>query len=108
MPPQLTITSPPLPRFDPSPTLLERQNIVTLSVTDTPTPAATAKAASFPFAVAIPALIGGMALAVFGALMYLYCVRRKKRKRRVSGKGCQHILFSVQRPEAGWFTDARL
>ncbi|ORX40958.1 hypothetical protein BD324DRAFT_647861 [Kockovaella imperatae] len=86
MPPQPlpnpTITLPPPVEDVASPTLWERQNIVTLSVTETPTITAKPQPAKFPFAVAIPALAGGMAIAVIVALTYLYCVRRKKRQRR--------------------------
>lgn len=38
----------------------------------------------FPVAVAIPALVGGMAIAIIGALGWWWWSRKKSRERRVS------------------------
>jgi len=92
MPPQdplPTITPPPLPRsfdFGPTPTeLIERDSIVTVSVvaSNAATSSAAKKATAFPFAVAIPALVGGMALAIAGFCLYWWIGRKQKREKRV-------------------------
>ncbi len=92
MPPQNplpTITSAPLPRdpfLGPSLTEIEaRDSIVTVSVVASAatTSSAPTNSAAFPIAVAIPALVGGMALAVAGFGLYWWISRKKSREKRV-------------------------
>jgi hypothetical protein len=86
---EIKITPLPVPPAEitlaPTPILLEeRQEIVTLSITASSSPTATAaKSKSFPIAVAIPALVGGMALAVGGFLLYWWIAKRRRREKRV-------------------------
>ena len=85
-----TITPTPLRRTAQSgPTstgLHERDSIVTVSViaSAAPTTSAAAQKSSFPFAVAIPALVGGMALAVLAFAIYWWLSRKQKEEKRVS------------------------
>jgi hypothetical protein len=72
----------PLPRE-----LIARQaTIVTQTVISGPSASATqaASGSAFPVAVAVPALIGGMALAILGAVGYWWYQRRRTRERKVS------------------------
>lgn len=66
--------------------LVKRQSIVTLSVTASQSPtAAPTKSKAFPVAVAIPALVGGMAVAIGGFLLWWWISKRRRREKRV---GC--------------------
>lgn len=92
------ITPAPAPPLDtPTPTiqdLVKRQSITTLKVTQVPSGAtsAVAEKKGFPVAVAVPALVGGMALAVLGFLGYWWLQKRRRRENQV----CQvHIGLMV-------------
>ena len=85
------LSSASLPRaFTSTPTiteLFERDTIVTVSVVASTAATSSSppkKATAFPFAVAIPALVGGMALAVGAFLLYWWIGRKKKREKRVN------------------------
>jgi hypothetical protein len=86
--PQPQITTPPstITLID----LVGRQQITTISVVASSTPSGvssgddTSEKKPFPVAVAIPALVGGMA-AAFGAFgLWWWCSKRNKKQRRVS------------------------
>lgn len=75
----------PLPLDIPS--VVKRQaTIVTQTViaSSSSSAAASSSGGGFPVAVAVPALVGGMALAILGALGYWWYYRRKQRERKVS------------------------
>ena len=86
----------PLPQITTPPStitlidLVGRQQITTISVVASSTPSGvssgndTSEKKPFPVAVAIPALVGGMA-AAFGAFgLWWWCSKRNKKQRRVS------------------------
>lgn len=84
--PQITTPPSTLTLID----LVGRQQITTISVVASSTPSGvssgnnTSEKKSFPVAVAIPALVGGMA-AAFGAFgLWWWCSKRNKKQRRVS------------------------
>jgi len=84
--PPLITPAPTLPNL----VLVERQQVTTISVVASSTPSgvdngsSTTEKKGFPVAVAIPALVGGMA-AAFGAFgLWWWCTKRNKRQRRVS------------------------
>ena len=61
-----------------------RQQVVTQVITASSTPSSAAKSKGFPVAVAVPALIGGMAVAVAGFLLFWWISKRRRREKRVS------------------------
>lgn len=69
--------------------LVERQQITTISVVASSTPSGvdsgsnTTEKKPFPVAVAIPALVGGMAAAIGAFGLWWWCSRRSKKERRV-------------------------
>jgi hypothetical protein len=94
----------PLPQITTPPStitlidLVGRQQITTISVVASSTPSGvssgndTSEKKPFPVAVAIPALVGGMA-AAFGAFgLWWWCSKRNKKQRRVS------LVFTSQSP----------
>ncbi|OCF41242.1 hypothetical protein I317_04900 [Kwoniella heveanensis CBS 569] len=89
--PPLLPTTPPNPL---APVILDkRQTYVTVSVmkntTSSTDDSTTAKKSSFPVAIAIPALVGGMALALAGFGIWFWWTRKMKRERRAAWEARQ-------------------
>jgi hypothetical protein len=74
-------------RPTPAEDLFKRQQVVTQLVTASASAAPSAeptKAKAFPVAVAVPALIGGMAAAIAGFLLFWWISKRRRREKQVS------------------------
>lgn len=85
------ITVVPRDPLAPTPVVLvERQQVTTISVVASSTPSgmggnnSAPEKKGFPVAVAIPALVGGMAAAIAAFGIWWWCHKRSKRERRVS------------------------
>ncbi|WVF68017.1 hypothetical protein IAT40_002779 [Kwoniella sp. CBS 6097] len=106
MAPSITTALPPFPPTESLPLLLpttppnpllpiildKRQTYVTVSVmknTTSSTDDTTAKKSGFPVAIAIPALVGGMALALAGFGIWFWWTRKVKRERRAAWEARQ-------------------
>ena len=77
----------PLPTPTVAQILDEREDVVTVSViasSEATSAAAASKSSGFPVKIAIPALVGGMALAVALFGLWYWLNKRRKRERRVS------------------------
>jgi hypothetical protein len=93
MPPPTTTylpTPPSLPLLQTAtpttPLLEDRDTVVTISViasNSAATSSAPAKAKAFPIAVALPALLGGMALAIGGFGLWWWISNKRKKERKV-------------------------
>ncbi|RXK41963.1 hypothetical protein M231_00684 [Tremella mesenterica] len=84
----------PDPNLDPSPTMaemLEDRDVVTVSVvaSSDPTTTAVTTKSSFPVAIAIPALVGGMVLAVALFGLWYWISKRRKREHRMRWEAAQ-------------------
>ena len=95
--PTPVIVQPPNEDLKPTPTglnpsveVFKRQQIVTLSVTQSDVPTETAQPKQkFPVAIAIPALVGGMVLALVIFGLYLWIAKKRRRVNQVSTmQGC--------------------
>ncbi|WRT70757.1 uncharacterized protein IL334_007756 [Kwoniella shivajii] len=98
--PTLTLSLPPLPLIPTSPPLIpptldKRQTYVTVSVvknttdSDTSSSSSSNSSSGFPIKIAIPALIGGMALALIGFGIWWWWTRKIKRERRAAWEARQ-------------------
>ncbi|WWC72634.1 uncharacterized protein I206_106598 [Kwoniella pini CBS 10737] len=107
--PTLTFALPPLPLIPTSPPLSlpildKRQTYVTLSVTKNSTDDSssnTSSSSGFPIKIAIPALIGGMALALAGFGIWLWWTRKVKRERREAWEARQRRKRRQQQNQSG-------
>lgn len=91
MPAAPLITPAPVPRDLPAATkLVVRQQVTTISVVASSAPSGvntgpdTSEKKGFPIAVAIPALVGGMAAAIAAFGLWWWCHKKSKKERRVS------------------------
>lgn len=81
--------------------LVERQQITTISVVASSTPSGvdngsnTTEKKPFPVAVAIPALVGGMAAAIGAFGLWWWCSRRSKKERRVRFSSSLSFCFPL-------------
>ncbi|WWC65238.1 uncharacterized protein I303_107855 [Kwoniella dejecticola CBS 10117] len=107
--PTVTFALPPLPLIPTSPPLNppildKRQTYVTLSVTKNSTDdssSGSSSASGFPVKIAIPALIGGMALALAGFGIWLWWTRKVKRERREAWEARQRRKRRQQQNQSG-------
>lgn len=103
------ITLVPRDPLAPTPVVLvERQQVTTISVVASSTPSGMGGPSTepekkgFPIAVAIPALVGGMAAAIAAFGIWWWCHKRSKRERRVSIQLSHQVRSMLRCSQERW------